>query len=496
MNLRIRRGASRAAGALLALPAALLGCAAGPDYRVPPTPLPARFLAPGDAYEQGAPERRWWTLFSDDNLAALVERATGGASLDVQAAEARIREARAELGVAGAIALPSVSASARVSRDKVSRDGELFANVPLPNPQTLFTDYRAGFDASWEPDLFGRARRTVEAASARLQGAQASAADVRIAVAAEVASTYVQLRVAEARTALAEADRDALAETARLVQLRVDAGSASLLERRRSRAAVEVQEAAIERLRAERMAARDALAVLLGMLPAETESLLQPGRPIPTVDAGRIDVGLPSELLQRRADVRRAERDLAAANAEIGVAAADLYPRFQLVASLGFDAIHPGDFGSGASRAWSLAPIVSLPLFDRGRLKSEVAAREAARDAAIAAYRRAVLRALGDAETAMIRYGSERARVARLRAAAEELRDTAALARTQYDAGRASLVDVLDVERQARAAADQLADAEGGAATQLVALYKALGGGWADDGAAAGRAPATPEIDR
>jgi len=472
---------------LAALGVVLLGaCAVGPDYEAPKVAVPPAFVTPGQ-FDSGTPLLRWWQVLGDDNLTTLIEHAIGGANLDLRSADAHIRQARAELGVAGAAAVPSVNARAQVSRDQFSRNSELFANLPFPNPQTLFTDYRAGFDASWELDVFGHTSRSIEAAGARLQSAQAGLRDVRIAVAGEVARTYIELRQEERQIALGEADLAGFKQSAELVQLRFEAGSASELDLRRARAYVEVQSAMLDGARAERAAALDALAVLVGVTPQEAAALIEPGRPVPTISADRVAVGLPSDLLRRRPDVRRAERDLAAATADIGVATADLYPRFQLVGNFGAEAVQPGEFGKQASRTWSLVPQAYVPLFGRGRLTSEVTAREAVRDVALAGYQKAVLQALSDVEIAMVRYDRSRARLASLERAWRDLEGNAALVREQYQAGRSSLLDVIDAERQARQAEEQRIDAVGSLATQLVALYKALGGGWDEADPAADR---------
>ncbi|HXY06053.1 MAG TPA: efflux transporter outer membrane subunit [Burkholderiaceae bacterium] len=456
---------------------ALCACTVGPDYHAPDVPVPVKFATAGD-FDGGTPLLAWWQVLGDENLTELIERAIGGVNLDLQSAEARIREARAELGVAGAAELPSVNARAQVSRDRFSRNSELFANFPIPNPQLAFTDYRAGFDASWELDVFGHVRRSVEAANARMQSAQANWHDVRISVAAEVARTYIVLRQTQAQIALAQADRKALEQTFALVRLRFDAGNASELEVRRASASVQIQTALLDSLHADQGAALDALAVLIGTTSADVATLIKPDLPVPAVRADRIAVGLPSDLLRRRPDVRRAERDLAAATADIGIATADLYPRFTLIGNFGAESVQPGEFGQQASRTWSLAPQMYLPLFGRGRLTSEVSAREAARDASLAAYQKSVLQALSDVEAAMIRYDRARARVVSLEKVSQDLDAYAVLVRTQYQAGRSSLMDLLDAERQARQAEEQRVDALASLATQLVALYKALGGGW------------------
>lgn len=456
---------------------ALWACAVGPDYQAPKVPTQQSFVTGGD-FGSDEPLLKWWQVLGDDNLTALIERAIDGANLDLQSATARIREARAELGLAAAAELPTVNASAQISRDRFSRNSELFANFPFPNPLVQFTDYRAGFDASWEIDLFGHVRRSVEAADARLQSAQANLRDVRIAVAAEVARTYIALRQTEGEITLAESDLASLQESAHLVRLRVGAGNASQLELHRADASVQTQSALLANLRADKGATVDALAVLVGATPREVMQLITPGLAVPTIVSDRVAVGLPSTLLRRRPDVRRAERELAASTADIGVATAELYPRFALLGNFGADSIYPGEFGQRASRTWSLAPQVSLPIFGRGRLTSEVTAREAIRDAALAGYQKAVLQALSDVEAAMIRYDRGRARLAALEQVAAQLEANAVLVRHEFEEGRSSRIDLLDAERQARQAQEQRVDAAANVATELVALYKALGGGW------------------
>jgi NodT family efflux transporter outer membrane factor (OMF) lipoprotein len=480
---------------VVAVSLGLYACAVGPDYQTPKLPVPQKFVTSGD-FDSGAPLLTWWQVFGDENLTALIVRAINGANLDMQSASARIREARAELGVAGAAQLPTFTASAQVSRDRFSRNSELLANLPFPNPLLQFTDYRAGFDASWELDVFGHVRRTVEAADARLQGAQANLQDVRIAVAAEVARTYIALRQTEAQISLTEADLVLLQESVRLIQLRFDAGNANELEVHRTEAAMQAQLALIAALYADKGATTDALGVLVGATPAEVAGLLKSGLTVPSIRSERVAVGLPSELLRRRPDVRRAERDLAAATADIGVATAELYPRFALVGNFGTDSIHPGEFGQRASRTWSLAPQVSLPIFGRGRLTSEVSAREAVRDTTLATYQKAVLQALSDVETAMIRYDRAWARMHALEQAATQLNANASLVRREFEEGRSSRIELLDAERQARQAEEQRVDAAGSLDIQLVALYKALGGGWGESESGLGQTDERDDLAR
>jgi NodT family efflux transporter outer membrane factor (OMF) lipoprotein len=470
-----------ATGALaLALAGMLAGaCTVGPRYEAPATPAQERFTS-ADRFDDTAPPAAWWRIFGDQVLVALIERATGGDNFDLQGAAARVRQARAELGVADAATEPQVDLAAQATRDRYSRNSELFANVPFAQPRVLFNDERAAFDASWEIDLFGRARRASEAASARLEVAQANLRDVRVSVAGEVARTYIELTLDERELALGEADLAALRERARLVGLLFDAGRAGAEELRQAQAAARGQDAALAAQRAELAAARNALGVLVGMTPAQAQELIAAGRPVPRIDAQQAAVGLPSDLLRRRPDLRRAERELAAATADIGVATADLYPRFQLVGDFGADTIHPGEFTRQASRSWSLGPQLYLPLLGRERLQQNVQARVAARDEVLATYRQSVLAALAEVESAMARFDRARERRGALEQAWRDLEASAALRRDQQAAGRTNSVDVLDAEHAARLAQEQAVEAGASQAIQLVALYKALGGGWDD----------------
>ncbi len=472
----------------------LCACSTGPAYRPPEATLPAVYAGqaeaprgdagvsqasiPAEVLAQEERQARYAALaLGDDSLRSLISTALSS-NPDIDAAMARVRRARAELGLAQAPEWPTLEASGRVGRDAVSRNGENFANIPFPNPRTRFTDYRGGFDSAWEIDLFGRNRQATAAAGARLAGSEYAAGDLRWTLAAEVARGYVALRVTERRLALARADLESLRTAADLIDQQQAAGRAGAGEPLQARAAIDDQEAAVAGLVADRAAALNALAQLLATDRAALEPRLAAGGPIPV--AAPIAPGLPSDLLRRRPDLRRAEREVAAASADLGVATADLYPRFTLVGNAGLDAIRPGEFARQASQFWSLGPQFTLPLFNHGALRAQVAGREAAREEALAAYRKAVLQALTEVEDALVRLAAAREGEQALAQAAQRQEADAGLVERQFEAGRASRLDLLAAERRVRAAQAQRALAAGDLATQSLALMKGLGG----DGAA------------
>ncbi len=478
-QLATPRAHAAAAALAAALATALGGCAAGPAYRPPAFDTAPQYLAQAPAFTAAAPDERWWTAYRDPLLDELVAAALAD-SPDLLAAEARVRAARALQRVAGAAALPQLEARGDISRDKLSSNGENFANLPFANPRTEFTDYRVGFDASWELDFAGRTRRALEAAAARVGSALESRNQARVVLAAEVVSGYVGYRVGQQRVALAGETLAAYAQTAQLVDLQRAAGLASELERLRAAAELRSAEAVVPPLQAETASALYRLAALVGQQPAALAPRLAAAAPVPT-SPDAVPVGLPSDLLRRRPDLRRAERELAAATADVGVAVAEQYPRFSLTGDVGLDSIRSGDLTSAASRYWNFGPQLTVPLLAGGRLRAQVSAREATRDAALQSYRAAVLGALADTESALIRYAGEQARATSLAASQTALDRTLALARQRFGVGETAFTDVLDVQRQRNQLADQQLQSAGQLALDFASLHKALGGGWSGE---------------
>lgn len=451
---------------------ALTACAVGPDYHAPQTTLLAQYQ-----YQAGSSQpqlQRWWTVFDDAVLSQLVEQALQS-SPDLAQADARVRQARASLGVVDSALWPQLNAGARSGRDQFSRNSENFANIPFANPRTGFNDQRLQLDASWEIDLFGHTGRSREAASARLDSMQEQQADVALRVAAEVARNVIDYRGWVARQRNLESQLAAARENLRLIALQRQAGEISDSELNQASAAVASLQAALPALQTAQGAAVAALSVLLDQSQSQLLATLAAERPIPAT-LTQAPVGMPADLLRRRADIRQAERELAAATADIGVAVAEQYPRLVLVGSGGWDSIHEGSLTAAASRFWNVGPQLSLPLFTGGRLKNQVTAREAARDAALAVYRQKVLTALADTETALLRYQQEAQRQQALQSALQLAGRQLEIARQRYHVGEAAQTEVLaqqQAEAQQREAwlASRQAQAE-----NLVALFKTLGG--------------------
>jgi len=469
--------ALRPAIALLLL-AGAAGCAVGPTYRAPSAPsvTPEAFAATSASLPATPPPDRWWTAMGDAELTDLVEHALAD-NPDLAAAEARVREARALARATGASLWPKIDAAGDVSRDKLSRNGENLALIPFTPPTTEFTDYRVGLDLSWEIDLAGGTRRQMEAATARFGSQTETRNDARVVVAAEVASAYIDERTATHRAALARRSVEILSETARLVRLEYQAGLASQSDLERAESDELASSALPASWDAADAVARAQLAALTGESPAALAAQLGAAGDLPAVP-DVIPVGLPSDLLRRRPDIRLAERELAAATADVGSAVAAQFPQLSLTGDGGFDSVRSGDLVRAASRFFNLAPQLSVPLFNAGRLRREVEAAEAARDAALASYRSTVLRAFADAEGAVVQLASGRKNAAGLAASATTLDAAFRLERLRFEAGDISAVELLAAEQAANRAADRGLDAAGAAGRAFVALNKALGGGW------------------
>ncbi len=450
----------------------LLGCAVGPEYRRPPVPVPAEWSHAAQPGVTAAPAAlgAWWRTLEDPILDALITRALGG-NLDLRIAAARVREARATRGVIGADRFPTVETVGEYARVRNSE------HVPPHPAAPEFNLFQAGFDASWELDVFGHVRRAVEAADADLHAAEEARRDVWVTVLAEVARTYVEVRAAQQRIDIADANIRTQADTVRLTEVRRTAGLASDLDVDRARAQLEATRAQPPVFEAARAQGIHRLGVLLGTPPETLLAELGPPTPIP---AGHdvVPVGLPSDLLRRRADVRRAERELAAATARIGVATADLFPRFSLTGTLGLASDTAGQFFTPGSRFFSVGPQVLWPIFDAGRIRANIRVQTAREEAAVAGYTLTVLGALEEVETTLVRYGQEQVRRQRLAEAVAANRRALELATEVYTRGLADFLTVLEAQRALYTTEDDLAQSDQAVTVDLIALYKALGGGW------------------
>ena len=453
---------------------ALAGCAVGPDYREPRQQVPAQFsnvTQPG--LGEGEVIAQFWKLLNDPQLDQLVQDALA-ANKDLARAAASLRASRAAARLAGFDLYPTVTAGASYSRTLESSQ-----QVPFVPANTLepTNTYEVGFDAAWELDFFGRVRRSNQAARAAAGAAEATLRDATVTVTAEVARNYCVLRGLQDQLAVAERNAVNQRQTLDLTQARLDAGRGTELDVSRADAQLATTEATIPPLRTSIATTIHRLSVLTGRQPAVLVPELSAPRPVPALPALNT-VGGPENLLRRRPDVRIAERNLAAATAQIGVDVADLFPRVTLVGSAGYIAGSWNDLGSAASQAYSVGPSITWAAFDLGRVRARIHIARAEADVALATYEAAVLNALEDTENSLVNYGDAQGRESTLERASTQSTRAARLARQRFEGGLSDFLSVLQAERDALAAEDSLAQARTQTATALIAVYKAVGGGW------------------
>jgi multidrug efflux system outer membrane protein len=466
---------------------ALAGCTVGPDFSPPKTALPAGFTEQPDPKPAAADHAPWWRLLHDAMLDELVAEAVAGAP-DIEIANARVREARAERAFAAAEDYPTVNADASVLRQHGS------GSVPVGTPpggsgQNVGSNlWLAGFDAGWEIDVFGGIRRSVESADAALEAAVEDRHDAELTLIAEVARDYVELRGAQRRLAIARQILDERRDVRGLVEAQFRSGLVTSLDMRRADSELAASEAEIPALEAEVRGDIYRLGVLVGKPPEGLVGQLDPEAPIP-VARDPVPAGLPSELLRRRPDIRAADRRIAAANARIGVAEADLYPHFALTGIAGLESLNAGELFTTQSHYFAIGPSVSWLVFDAGRVRDRMAVEQARTDQATILYRKTVLAALGEVETALIAYGRQQIRRDALGRQVSADRDALDLAKRLYAQGLQDFLAVLDAERSLHASEEALADAERDCALALIALDKALGGGWDAAGGAIAQLP-------
>lgn len=403
----------------------------------------------------------WWQRFGDAELSRLVADALA-ANTELASARAALRQARALRDVEQAQAGPRLDASASAQR---SRSYSASAG----------NSFRAGFDASWEPDVFGGNRAGVAASEADVQASAASLGDVQVSVLAEVALAYLELRGSESRLAIARDNLASQQDTAQITQWRVQAGLATSLESEQARAAVEQTRAQIPTLQKSIAQTRHQLALLTGRSAGELQLAASNDVPQPAAD---LALAFPADTLRQRADVRAAEARVSAAAQRVVQADAVRYPSFSLSGSLGLQALTLSGLSGGGAVASALLASVSLPLFDGGAAKAQTAAQRAAYDQAREAHRSAVLVALKDVEDALVALQRDRERLATLQQAAEAAGNAALLARQRYASGLIDFQTVLETQRSLLSAQDSVAASRVDVATDHVRLYKALGGGW------------------
>jgi NodT family efflux transporter outer membrane factor (OMF) lipoprotein len=460
---------------------------AGPEPALPPgwTGLdPDAGL--GDRPASGPVLARWWEQLGDPRLDDLVREALAG-SPDLQLARARLREARAtRLQVRSSLA-PTLAATAGAQNGQYGAGTGGVQNGQYGAGGVPGSLYDAGFDASWEADLFGAGRRGLEAATADVQASAASLVEVRVALLAEVAEAYVELRSAQRRGAIARANLASQTETVQITRWRCQAGLAPDTDLEQARTSQEQTRAALPDLEAAQASARHRLAVLLGRSPGALDPRLAEPAPLPRVPAA-VAAGIPAGVLRQRPDLIAAERTLAAETARTRQKRAQRFPSLDLTASFGWQAYSLSALGGAGTLARTLGGTLAATLFDGGRLRSAVAIQDAVQEQALITYQQSVLTALEEVEDALAAYARSRDRVAALAAAAQAAASAAELAHQRYLAGLVDFRTVLDTERTRLGVEDDLAVAEAARLTHLIQLYKALGGGW--EGAAGSAPPA------
>jgi len=459
----------------IALSLALAGCATAPAYRAPEVQVPTAFRETRDTVIEtlgtgpAAPDTLVWPDLGDSTLTRLLKDAVG-ANLDVRAAEARVRGARAARTEAVLDLAPTVTFAGGYTRQRLS-------SASFPGFGT-FPDqdiWDAGFDAFWELDLFGRVRRNVQAQGAFVAVTQEDQRDLQISLSAELARAYFELRGAQEQLSVAQRNGDNQRRSLEVTRQRLDAGRGTAFDTERAQAQLSLTLASIPVLESRVRQAQYQIGVLVGRPPAALAAELEPVAPLPALPPA-VSVASPDSVVRRRPDVAAAERQLAVERALVGAAKADYLPRITVGGSAGYSAASFDALGDGGTFRYAVGPIISWPLLNLGRVKARVDLSRAREAEARAQYDQTVLLALQDVETSLVRYRTSRARVERIQDAAAASERAAELARARFSGGVSDFLQVLDAERTQLEAQDQLAQGRTEAATAYAALYKALGG--------------------
>ena len=472
---RIGTALRRGSGGLA--PVALLvlqGCLVGPDYVTPDTEVPDRWNQElREGLTEGKAElRTWWIHLDDAELDRLIEHATLG-NLDLKQAVARIRQARAAFGIATGEIAPSVDAQAQTETSRISNN---VSGVAPPQHRTD-TFYSFGLDSTWEIDLWGRIRRNIESADASIGASIEDYRDVLVVLYAQVANTYVQIRTLQSRIVSALSNVRTQQGALQLTSDRNRAGLAPDLDVKQAELNLATTQSFVPTLRAALAQNINSLAVLLGEYPSALQAELEQGAPIPQPPA-EVVVGLPTELLRQRPDVRSAERQLAAQTAQIGVATADLYPSLSLSGSFAFESFSASDLLKWESRAFTFGPTVRWNIFDAGRIRNNILVQDALTEELLASYEQTVLSAVEEVESAMAAYIQELLRREALQRSVVAARASVRLVDTLYRSGLTDFQNVLDTQRSQFSQEDALAESQGLVTQYLIDIYQALGGGW------------------
>ncbi len=466
--------------AVIPLVACPWGCAVGPDYRPPTTDVPAAWSGvtgastPQSSVTTPRPAQlaAWWRTFNDPELTSLVQAALA-TNLDVKLADARLRQARAARGVAAGSLWPVLSGSASYDRIHPSANGGTTTGGVAGNHDL----YQTGFDAVWELDIFGGLRRSVESANAAVQAAQEGLRDTQVSLAAEVALNYIQLRGFQQQLAVAQENLQAQQHTAAITRQKLRAGFVGTLDVANADAQVATTESQIPLLQVSARQAIYALSVLLAQSPAYLLKALSPTQPLP-VTPPEVPVGLPSDLLRRRPDIREAEAQLHAATAQIGVATADLFPKFSLTGNLSWQSNLLQSWLAASSRSSTFGPSADWAIFQGNSIVSNIREQRALRDQAFITYQKTVLSAFQDVENALFAYGKEWEHRRALNDAVAASRKAVATSMQLYSAGQTDFLNVLQAQATLYATQNAFVQSNGNVCQDLIALYKALGGGW------------------
>ena len=475
-------------GLVIGLALLLAGCAVGPDYVKPEAPQPQKWIDEMDPLIKTEPTDfgRWWTVLNDPDLDALIDMATRQ-NLSLRIAGIRILEARAQLGVAiGDLYPQSQSVGGNVSYTSASENA---ANTS-PSADYTYGSLDLGFDAAWELDFWGKFRRAVESNIGKLETSIASYDDILVTLTAEVARTYSFIRTLETRLTIARENVAIQEQSLQIVETRFKEGDITELDVQQAKALLQDTKATIPRIQVDLRQSKNGLAILLGVLPGELADILKTPKPIPTAPA-EASVGIPSELLRRRPDIRLAERQLAAQSALIGVAKADLYPHFSLFGSIGLhtsnadvtSAGYPG--GSSFSDLWSSdsiyfmgGPAFTWNIFNYGRIKNLVRVQDARFQQLLVNYQDTVLRAAQEVEDAMVAFLRSQEELKYLFESVKAASRAVELSMIQYNEGLVDYQRVLDTQRVQSQSQNQLTEVQGSVVLNFIALFKALGGGW------------------
>ncbi len=471
---------------------ALSACIVGPDYKGPPSVASEAVSAPGfhraEDLLAAPPPSRWWTALGDLELNQLEDEAFA-ASPDLDIAKARLWQSRAGLKKSRADLLPTTEASALYLRTKgltnafggASQGASTTGGAAAASQQTSGSDtlafYDVGFDATWELDLFGGQRRAIEGAKAEAGAAEANLHDVEVSLSAEVAQAYVSLCDLQQRLALAQRDVDIQSRMLALTRLRRAGGSATDLDVERLTNQLQSTQADAVPLKAQVAEQLDRLAILTGQAPGALDQELKAPSPIPAPPA-QVAVGDPASLLRRRPDIRAAERAIVQKNALIGQHTADLFPKVQLLGNLGYGSTDVANLLTGENFSYVVAPVLQWRPFDFGRIKAQIDEAKGERAEAIANYRKTVLGALDDAETALARFNRQQESVVSLAAVQGSAERASTLTARRVQGGTATTLDQLDAERQRVNAETNLSQARAGLTQDFIALQKSLGLGW------------------